>query len=473
VGRVKHVVAHTPVSQSFLSRARFNLTQHLRSALPGQRGEIAAALVTGDRSGISQPLRNAFANAGIAHILAISGLHVSLVAGMLFFTIRRLLSVVRVPLPLKKVAALLVIPATFSYVAIAGFGFPAIRAFIMVSLVMLAIIVDRQPLSMRSVALAATVVLGLFPSALLSVSFQLSFAAVISLIAFYEKRWVSVGDWLPQSRLMRLAVYTLSIILTTLIATLATTPFTLATFNRFTLQAVLGNMVAIPLTGVWIMPLAIASVLCLAWGGFAFLFTLWGLGIEGLIQTAVWVSALPGAAINVATPHPLYLLTFVAGGLWLCLWRRTWRFGGVAVMLGAHLWLWVHHLPHIYIAPDASVAALRDGATLLVSHPYKGRFWVNQWLKENGLTELAPWPEAVATLGPVVIQSNPWADISDFHALCHACSHEFHLYDVPPLCPQSQLMGPEDIRTHQGVFIHLPPPGHALQIIKPARRPWN
>lgn len=473
VGRVKYVVAHAPALQNFLSRMRYNLTQNLRSALPGQRGEIAAALVTGDRSGISSPMRDAFANAGIAHILAISGLHVSLVAGMLFFTLRRLLSIMRFPFPLKKVAALLVIPATLSYVAIAGFGFPAIRAFIMVSLIMLAIMVDRQPLSMRSVALAATVVLGLFPSALLSVSFQLSFAAVIALIAFYEKRWVSVGDWLPQSRLMRLVVYTLSIVFTTLIATLATTPFTLVTFNRFTLQAVLGNMVAIPLTGVWVMPLAIASVLSLAWGGFAFLFTLWGLGIEGLIQTALWVSALPGAAIDVATPHPLYLLTFVAGGLWLCLWRRAWRFAGVVAALGAHLWLKVDHLPHIYIAPDASVAALRESNILYVSTTYKGSFWVNQWLKENGLTEITPWPEAVASLGPVVIQGKPWADIREPQELCHTCRYEIHLYETPPLCPQSHFIGPEDIRTHQGVFIHLPPRGQAPQIIKPARRPWN
>ena len=165
VGRAQscQTVAKTPKTQ--LYQQRYALTQKLRHHLSGPAGEIAAALITGDRSGIPKDIRQHFTDAGIAHILAISGLHVTLVAGIIFFLIRRGLALIPYlaeNYQIKKWAAVVAIIATGLYLAISGYGFPAQRSFMMTTLVMVGILYDRSPLSMRSLAIAATIILSFY-----------------------------------------------------------------------------------------------------------------------------------------------------------------------------------------------------------------------------------------------------------------------------------------------------------------------
>ena len=289
--------------------------------LPDQAGAIAAALITGDRSGIRPDVRQSYADAGIAHILAISGLHLSLVAGLCFLAIRRGLCLIP-PLEeryaIKKWAAALALIFIALYLIISGFAVPAKRAFVMTGLVMIGIMIDRRALSMRSLALSATGILLIWPETLLTASFQLSFAAVIALIAAYEggrntlQRWSATKPWWQKSFL-----YFGSILFSTLVATAATTPFTLALFNRFTLQAIIGNLLAIPLTGLWIMPAAIVAVLSLIAGGWPLAFKVLNIGLVLLTEIATRIAVLPGAAIQVPTPPPIFLILICLGGLWL------------------------------------------------------------------------------------------------------------------------------------------------------------
>lgn len=397
----------------WLTATRYGLTQVIRHHLNGQTGEIAAALITGDRSGIHPHIRQAFTDAGLAHILAISGLHLTLVAGLVFLVFRRSLALIPYfaeNYPIKKWTALLVILATFTYLAISGFGIPGQRAFVMITLVMVGILLDRNPLSMRLVTIAASLILLLRPESLLSASFQLSFAAVVGLIAAYEGGWAPLRQWsLEGGPFRRLVAYGTGLVATTLIATLATTPYTVAIFNRFTLQTIIGNFLAIPLTSILIMPAATLSVLSLPFGGCDFFFYLLSFGLEYLIHIAKTVSSWPGAAIVVPTPPPAFLGFITLGGLWICFWKQPWRWGGLVFCGLACLSCFLQSQPTIYAAGDGSVLAYGKEGTLYVSDLKRGSFFTDQWMKELGLEQKKEWVTPQIKIGPVLLIHHPYS----------------------------------------------------------------
>lgn len=410
-GRLKTILQHTRDEAGNLPLLRYKLTQTLRQNIPGAGGEIAAALITGDRSGIPATVRQAFADAGLAHILAISGLHVSLVAGLIFMLLRRGLGLIpwlNVRVPLKKVAALTSLPFVLGYVAISGFSFPALRSLIMLSLVMTGIMCDRPPFSMRSVMLAASILLSLWPSGLFGVSFQLSFAAVIALLAVYESRFdrglKSIFQFGHKKLWRSWLIYVLSIGATTIAATLATTPFTVVTFNRFTLQAILGNVIGIPLTGFWIMPVGVMSIFSLVGGGSSWLFSLWSLGIDLLVRLAYWVASLPGSAITVATPYESYLPCVVLAGLWLCLWRTSWRFASIPILIIAHVLLPLLPSNIVLFATAGGIAYTHNH----VLYTGKATAFLNeQWAKTLGCKHIEEWTTAWAVVSDNIIVQHP------------------------------------------------------------------
>ena len=184
----------------FVATLRQNISAHVRAALPGVEGAVAAALMTGDRGTIPRPVLDDLRDSGLAHLLAISGLHIGLVAALLFGGVRLILALipgVALRSPIKKWAAAVAVVGAFLYALIAGATIPTQRAFLMIGLILVAVMLDRRGLSMRVVAWAATVVLLIRPESLLGASFQLSFAAVVALVAVYEK--VYLGRWLQTS----------------------------------------------------------------------------------------------------------------------------------------------------------------------------------------------------------------------------------------------------------------------------------
>ncbi len=414
-GRIKGPlrIAENQDRRLWLAPARYHLTQTIRQHLNGQPGEIAAALITGDRSGIHPGIRQAFTDAGLAHILAISGLHLTLVAGLVFLVFRRSLALVSYlaeNYPIKKWTAVLVILATFAYLAISGFGIPGQRAFAMITIVMVAILLDRNPLSMRLVAIAASFILLLRPESLLSASFQLSFAAVVGLVAAYEGGWAPLRQWsLEGGFSRRLLAYGTGLIATTLIATLATIPYTIAIFNRFTLQTIIGNFLAIPLTSILIMPAATLSVLSLPFGGYDPFFSLLSFGLEYLIRIAQTVSSWPGAAIVVPTPPTAFVGFITLGGLWTCFWRRPWRWGGIILCGLGCLFPFLQSRATIYAAGDGSVLAYRKEDALYVSDIKRGSFFTDQWMKELGLKQKKEWAAPQVRIGSVLLVHHPYA----------------------------------------------------------------
>ena len=251
-----------------LSALRQAIANEITEVVPGDAGAIAVALLTGLRGALSDQIWEEWAITGIAHLLSISGLHLAIVAGTLFFAVRIVLALappLALRLPTKKIAALVALIGSFGYLLISGAPVPTQRSFIMTALMLLAVMVDRNPFSMRLVVFAAVVVLMREPDTLLGASFQMSFGAVVALIAVYEtgaaKRPPGAGGlgW-------RLLLYVAGVALTTLVASAATTPFSIYHFSRFSTYGTLTNLLAVPLSAVWIMPLGMLGLLLIPLG---------------------------------------------------------------------------------------------------------------------------------------------------------------------------------------------------------------
>lgn len=373
---------------SRLQRLRHLITEKLRTALPGDSGGVAAALVTGDRSGLSDDIKDAFSGSGLSHILAISGLHLSIVAGLAFFTFRRGLTLIpffALRYPLKKIAAVLAILLTFFYLLLSDLTLPAQRSFMMVSLILLGVLTDRRALTLRNVALAALVILAFQPESLLSPSFQLSFAAVTALVAGYEgvqKTLTHLQSKENSGIIKRIILYGVGITFSSILATIATTPFTVFTFNRFTCHAIEANLLAIPLLSYGIMPgLVLFGILDVFSAGALIAPALsWMIGL--LIDIGRTVSQFPGSLLLAPFAPVGVLATLTLGGLWLCLWTEKWRFLGL-VPMAASIMMWASFdRPHGLLIPEKNFYALQ-GPTgkIQVNSRQSARFARTMWIR--------------------------------------------------------------------------------------------
>lgn len=379
--------------QEGLEQVRETMTQTFLREMTPPDGAIAAALVTGDRAAIPEPVRVYFVDSGLAHVLAISGLHLTIVAGLVFFVVRRCLALIpgiALKYPIKKWAAFLTILMTFVYLGISGFGLPAQRSTIMTTAVMVAIIIDRTAISMRSVCLAATFILLIIPEAILSPSFQLSFAAVVGLIGAYEScrnpfaQWINLGGtW------RKILAYFCGIVFSSLIATISTIPYTIYTFNRFTLHAIEANLLAIPLVGTLIMPSAVLTSLLMLVDLEWLSMPLFEYGIELLVSIARTVSSWPGANIFVATPSVVFLSLFTLGGMWLVIWRTRLRYGGLLLIALSFIDLALTTPPHILINEKGNTVAIRlPSGEISLSGSRLKTFTSEQWQRQTASQEL-------------------------------------------------------------------------------------
>ncbi len=382
----------------WLDELRRRLTARIVAALPGDAGAIAAALITGDQSGISREAMQAMRDSGLAHLLSISGLHITFAALLVIGLVRYgLAAVPRLALryPIKKWAAVAGLLGALFYMLLAGAPVPAQRAFLMLAIVLLAVLVDRTALTMRLVCWAATVVLLVLPESLVGASFQLSFAAVVALIAAWEvwQPWrARRADSVP-TPVGRVAGYLAASLFTTLVASIATAGFSAYHFNRLSLVGVFANLVAVPLTGIWVMPWGLAALLLLPFGLEAAALAPMGWGVEAIMVVAREAAAWPvAAAMTQAMPGAsLWLLTL--GGLWLCLWRTRWRLWGLVPIALALLLGPLHRPPDILVSGDARLVGVRtaDGGMLLSSGRIE-RFTGESWVRRAGAEQAGLWP---------------------------------------------------------------------------------
>ncbi len=376
-----------------VSRTRDDASRRIHESLPGATGAIAAALTVGDRSQIPEPDDEAMRDSSLAHVLSISGLHMTII-GMGAFAILRFL-VALVPwlalrIDAKKWAATVAMGLAGGYLMLSGASVPAQRSFLMIALVFLAILLDRAPYTLRIVAISALVILVIAPESVADPSFQMSFAAVTALIAAYQ--WVQETEArrgrpfiLRDSWRGRIAYVVASALLASVVAGLATAPFAAFHFNRIAVYGVVANMLAMPVISFVIMPMAGLTLVLLPLGLEAPALAIMGWGIDVMLAIAHETASWPGASGRVPTPPDMALGLVTLGGLWLCLTRGRRRLAGLAPIAAALLLPMLAGQPDVLIDRDAKNVAVRDGDGLLtVVSGRRAKFTAEEWLERDG-----------------------------------------------------------------------------------------
>ncbi len=302
----------------WLQGLRDGIDARIRAVVPGDKGAIASALITGKRDAISAPVNDAMYISSLAHVLSISGYHMAVVAGVVFFVLRALLALIpglASARPIKKWAAVGALLAALAYLLLSGSEVATQRSFIMTAIVLLGVMADRPALTLRTLALAAFGVLILAPQSVVHPSFQMSFAATLALIAAYERGlpWMVAGA--DTSFGARVALWggreIVALILASLVAGLATTPYAAFHFHRLAPYGVLANLLAMPIVSIWVMPMGLLGLVAIPFGFDGMLWRLMGDGIDWMIAVALFVAHLPGAVGRVAAfgTGPLLLVT--------------------------------------------------------------------------------------------------------------------------------------------------------------------
>ncbi len=378
-----------------LQALRYRISVRIHAVLPGSTGSIASAIITGDRGGISQDDEESLRDAGLAHVLAIAGLHMALVGLGLFWTVRALLALwprVTLTQPIKKWAALAALAGAAFYLAISGSATPATRAFTMLAMMLLAILFDRPAFSMRSLAFAAAILLVTQPETLIEPGFQMSFAAVASLIAVaeWEQRRKAERGLRPHLPFAGVRHYVRGIAITSFVGSIATMPYAAFHFDRATHYAVLGNLLAMPIMGFVTMPMAALSIALMPLSLDFIPLHAMGWGIAAMLAVGRFVSHLPGA-VTIVAAWPIKALVLISlGGLWIVIWRSAWRWLGLAPAIAGIALIFFARPPDLLVARDGLTIAIRasDGRLHFVGH-IADEYSATEWLKRDGDTRLA------------------------------------------------------------------------------------
>jgi competence protein ComEC len=396
-------------ARSAIEAVRGAIRDRIAEALPDDLAGFASALVIGERSGVPAETQAALQVSGLAHILAISGLHMSLMAGSVFWLLRAGLALVpRLALnyPIKKWAACGTLMAGFGYLTISGWGVATQRAYVMLAVMCLAVLLDRPAFSMRNLALAGLLVVIATPEAVLTASFQMSFMAVMGLIAFYEAvsawRRDTLRDLRPTTLAgrigMSLALTLAAMAATTVVASLFTSLPAAYHFNRVAPYSLLANLLALPIVTGLVMPAAVLAVAAMPLGLEWLPLQAMGAGIGWVAAIAHWVAGLPGAGFLVSGMPTPAALSMVLGAAWLCLWRGRLRLGGVALVLAGLALAPLGGRPDILVERTGSNVAARNAEGLLVPvEPRRSRFAVEKWLQQDG--DMATMEEAAERPG--------------------------------------------------------------------------
>jgi competence protein ComEC len=380
---------------------RWRLASRIVQDMGVARGGIAAAMVTGHEAWITPEQTDAMRASGLAHSLSISGLHMAIVGGFLFGLVRIVIAAwpwAALRVPGKKVAALAGLAAIGTYLVISGAPPPALRAAITATVAFAAILFDRQAITLHGLAIAALIILMVQPESAGAPGFQMSFAATAALVALAEAwprpvREISV-PW-PIRAFQALIGWLAVSVGASFVAGMATGPFAMQHFNRVAVWGLPANLAVAPLSSFVIMPfLAIGAALEGVGMGGPFL-AIAGWGIEGMMAIANGFASAGGAQRVVASGPPFTLALAFVGLMLLCLWRGRLRWLGAPLALAVALWPRPTP-PDVWIAPDGTTAAVRQGGAAILLRPDARRFGAELWGRRRGLAvpdeDAAPSP---------------------------------------------------------------------------------
>ena len=403
LGSVKAETAAEPAPlglrlHAAIDRARNALAERIVKILPGPAGAVAVAMVTGKRDRLEEPTKETIRAAGIFHIITISGVQMTLVAGILFTLLRGGLALSRtlaLRYPIKQWAAVGALAGAIAYDIGTGSRVGTERALYMTAILLGAAIVGRRAFSMRNLALAALMVVIFEPEALLGASFQLSFAAVAALIAVWEGRSAVRHD--PAARLQpqrgdrllallsRLRDAPGHALFSTLCATSATASFMAADFHELSPWVMIGNPLTLIIIELFAVPAALLGTLLAPLGLDGPVWSWLGMGIDFVLWAAGWIGSLPGATIHLPAFSWWALPALALGVLSAVLWRTTaWRLTAVPLLALGLMGATMGERRDLYVAPLGDAMALRaaDGRLTVVGRR-PSLFAVEQWLRAD------------------------------------------------------------------------------------------
>ena len=397
--------------ERWIDRLRTYLSQGIMTAVPGDAGAFSSGVLTGDQSGLSQDAVRALRDSSLAHLLAISGMNMVFIVGFVFLLLRwgiALVPPLALRIPAKKLSAGLSLGLAYFYLLLSGANVATERAFIMIAVALMAVMLDRRAITLRTAAISAILILVTKPESLVEAGFQMSFAATLALIAGFG----ALDREVMRQRMPRWAIHVFTLVLSSVIGGFATAPFAAAHFNRFSDYGLLANILTVPVMGAVVMPAGVVAALLAPFGLAALPLWVMEQGARWILFVAHWVSGLEGAATAIPAPggRPLPLITL--GGLVLILWRGRLRLAGLApIVVAVILWAGADR-PALLIASDGSIVGLDgpEGRALSVSRG--GGFMARTWLEDDGdLTEQIAAAARPGFDGPVAARSFVLGDV--------------------------------------------------------------
>jgi competence protein ComEC len=366
-----------------IDRLRTWLTQGMLAHMDGQAGAFAAGAMTGDRSAITEDTVQALRDSSLAHLLAISGMNMAFLTGFVFALFRyglALIPYVALRVNTKKVAAVVSLAVALFYLLLSGANVATERAFIMISVVLGAVLLDRRALTLRSVAVAALLLLLLKPESLLEPGFQMSFAATIALIVGFA----ALDGSIYRERIPRWLMPVFTLVLSSLIGGLSTAPFAAAHFNRFTDYGLLANLLTVPVMGAVIMPAGAVAALLAPLGLAALPLWVMEQGARWILFVAHEIAGWEGSVTAIPAPGAWVLPLFTLGSIWLILWRGRMQLVGLAPVLAAFaLWAMAER-PALLVSGDGKLLGLAGPEGRALSAPKGGGFAAENWLQNDG-----------------------------------------------------------------------------------------
>ncbi|MGA0545658.1 ComEC/Rec2 family competence protein [Brevundimonas sp. VNH65] len=377
-----------------VNAARYALAERIVARLGPRIGGVAAAMVTGHEAWIGREDLDAMRKSGLAHILSISGLHMAVVGGFVFFAVR--LGVAAWPwLALrvsgKKIAAGAGLIAVGVYLIVSGSPPPAERAAITAGIAFVAVLIDRQAITMQALAAAALVVLATQPEAIVTPGFQMSFAATAALVALVEiwpRRLREISVPWPIAAVQRLGGWLAAACAASLVAGMATGPFAMQHFNRTAVYGLMANLLTAPMADFIMMPaLALGAALEPLGLGAPFLWIA-GKAVELMLAIGHWTADLPGAVRTIASAPTAALPIAFLGILILCLWRGRLRWVGAPLAMAVLLWPRAP-TPDVWIGDGGTQAAFARAGEAVVVRSGVREFAVDVWSRRRGLDAVA------------------------------------------------------------------------------------